>query len=415
MVIRVVGAGLAFATQVLLARWMGEIEYGIFLFTWTFGLLFALPCSLGLTQAALRFVPAYLARGEWDRLSGVIRRFRSLVSVGALVGAGAGAGVVFSLGEKIEAYYVLPLYLAMAAVPMFALLNLYSEFARGFGWLGLAFTPQMIVSPLLLLGGVWLLVTLGWTSTGTSVLGITCIVSLVVISAQAIVFERRLPLECRQVRPAYRTRDWLRVALPLLLREGFIVLLVYTDILMLGALMEPGDVAVYGAAAKCAVVMRLIFFAMSATSVPHFAALHAQGRHEELRSLVQSVIRWIFVPSLLVAAGLLAFGKPLLGLFGPAFVEGYTVLWIMVAQNLLFAAVGPALSLLEMTGNQDASAVACAGSAIANVALNAALIPSHGILGAAMATTISSVLLSIATVVLVKRRLGIFSVISPVH
>ncbi len=52
MAIRVVGAALALLTQVALARWMGQFEYGVFLFAWSWVFLLALVASLGLAHPA---------------------------------------------------------------------------------------------------------------------------------------------------------------------------------------------------------------------------------------------------------------------------------------------------------------------------------------------------------------------------
>ena len=57
--IRVASAALAFASQVLLARWMGSFEFGIYVYVWTWVLLLGQAIDLGLGTAAQRFVPEY--------------------------------------------------------------------------------------------------------------------------------------------------------------------------------------------------------------------------------------------------------------------------------------------------------------------------------------------------------------------
>jgi hypothetical protein len=57
--IRVVSAALTFVSQILLARWMGGYEFGIYIYGWTWVLLIGGMVDLGLGSAAQRFIPQY--------------------------------------------------------------------------------------------------------------------------------------------------------------------------------------------------------------------------------------------------------------------------------------------------------------------------------------------------------------------
>ncbi len=70
------------------------------------------------------------------------------------------------------------------------------------------------------------------------------------------------------------------------------------------------------------------------------------------------------------------------------------------------AATGPIDHLLNMTGNQGATAWVLAGSGVINIFLNALLIPYFGLIGAAIATTVSIISSTVFLLILVKHRLG---------
>ena len=55
--IRVVSALIAFISQILLARWMGRFEFGIYIYAWTWVLLLGGMVDLGLGSATQRFIP----------------------------------------------------------------------------------------------------------------------------------------------------------------------------------------------------------------------------------------------------------------------------------------------------------------------------------------------------------------------
>src|SRR4029450_3114507 len=99
--------------------------------------------------------------------------------------------------------------------------------------------------------------------------------------------------------------------------------------------------------------------------------------------------QWTFWPSLAATILLLAFGKPLLWLFGPQFVVGYDIMFIAAIGLVVRSAIGPVERLLNMLGHQHICALAYALAFVMNLALCVALVPRWGGYGAAAATTIS--------------------------
>jgi O-antigen/teichoic acid export membrane protein len=103
---------------------------------------------------------------------------------------------------------------------------------------------------------------------------------------------------------------------------------------------------------------------------------------------------------------MLAFGRPLLELFGARFEDGYVVMYILAVGMLARAAVGPAERLLNMLGERKQCAAIYAGAFAVNLTLCVILIPRIGIEGAAAATSAAIVCESIALYVMARRRLG---------
>ena len=60
-VIRVVSAGLAYFSQILLARWMGGSDYGIYVYVWTWVLLLGSMMDFGIAASAQKIIPEYRA------------------------------------------------------------------------------------------------------------------------------------------------------------------------------------------------------------------------------------------------------------------------------------------------------------------------------------------------------------------
>src|SRR5690348_16971859 len=62
LAIRILGAGLTYGSMVLLARWLGSTDFGIYAYVLVVITLLGLAFSFGFNSSGLRFISSYLAR-----------------------------------------------------------------------------------------------------------------------------------------------------------------------------------------------------------------------------------------------------------------------------------------------------------------------------------------------------------------
>src|SRR3954463_7314289 len=108
-IIRVVSAVMAYGSQILLARWMGTSDYGIYVYVWTWVLLLGSMMDLGISASAQKIIPEYRTRGEFDLLRGFLVGSRWMTFLISAVGALLLAGLVRLLSGAIEPSAVMPL------------------------------------------------------------------------------------------------------------------------------------------------------------------------------------------------------------------------------------------------------------------------------------------------------------------
>ena len=70
--IRVTGAITIFLSQILLARWMGSVEFGIYVYAWTWLQMVGDIIHLGFPLTAQRTIPEYTQRDDLDGLRGFL-------------------------------------------------------------------------------------------------------------------------------------------------------------------------------------------------------------------------------------------------------------------------------------------------------------------------------------------------------
>ncbi|MCW5696335.1 MAG: lipopolysaccharide biosynthesis protein [Bauldia sp.] len=408
-VTRVVSAIIALGSQALMARWMGEHEYGILVVVWVAAIIVGGLACLGFQISVVRFIPEYLERKQTGLLRGIIVGARvygfTVATVLALVGA---AGLYFFPGV-VSNEHVMPFYLAAICLPMLAVGEIQDGIARAFNWAKIALWPTYIYRPLLILFFMWLAIRLGSAADAVTAMYASIAATWLMTAFQGWQLRRRLKTRIEPLKRVYTLLPWVAVSLPIFLVEGFFNLLTNVDILIVGALMVPEDAAIYFATVKTLALVHFVYFAVRAGAAARFSHYYVAGDRSRLESFLRDTLHWTFWPSLAVSGLLLLFGHFLLSLFGASFTSGYPLLFIFILGLLARASVGPAESLLTMAGQQRITAALYFGVFFVNVALNFLLIPLIGLKGAAIATAVSLTLEAIALVIVVRIRLGINS------
>jgi len=404
--VRVGSALLALASQVLLARWMGSFQFGIYIYVWTWVLMIGALSDLGLSSAARRFIPEYTEFKSLERLRGFLSGSRWLAfGLASAIGA-VGAGGVTLLAPWLDQFAVVPLYLACLTIPIYGLVQVQAGIAQSYDWPNLALMPFYIWRQLtitVLMGAAYLF---GAPTDAVTAMIVAVVTTWAVTIGQLVMLDRRLKGTVPAGPKRYEVKTWFATSLPIFVAEAFYLLLTYVDILALEHLRSPDEVAVYYAGARLLAVVAFVYFAIAGATTHKFTEYHVAGDKKRLASFFAETIRWTFWPSLAACALILALGRPLLALFGAGFERGYGVMFILAVGMLARAAVGPAERLLNMLGERKQCAFIYAAAFAINLGLCMILIPRIGIEGAAVSTSSALVVESIMLYFVAKRRLG---------
>jgi O-antigen/teichoic acid export membrane protein len=405
--IRVVSAALAYLSQILLARWMGGSDYGIYVYVWTWVLLLGSMMDFGISASAQKIIPEYRTSGDHALLRGFLSGSRWMTFAVSAVVSVLLAGVVKMLSPYIDAREIVPLYIGCLTLPAFVVANTQDGIARSHDWMRLGLMPQFIVRQSLIIGLTAGAFALGFNLGATAAMLASAAAVWIAMIGQMLVLNRRLSGHVEPGPKAYDFRGWLAISLPILMVEGFYLLLSYTDVLVLQQFRSSEEVGVYFAVVKTLALVSFIHYAMSATTAHRFAEYHALGDKARLSAYVAHAIKWTFWPSLAATILLLAMGKPLLWLFGPQFVVGYDIMFVAAIGLVVRSAIGPVERLLNMLGHQHICALAYALAFVMNLVLCIALVPRFGGHGAAAATSIALVFETVLLFWIVRQRLGL--------
>jgi O-antigen/teichoic acid export membrane protein len=404
---RVTGAVTVFLTQVLLARWAGPQELGVYVYGFAWCVLLATMAGLGFPVAAFRFLGRALAHGQQGSVRGFIRRGRQIAVIAGFAIALSGVGITLAVGDLMPSDRRQVLLLALACVPVYALIGLNSGAAHGLSWFRVAFVPDLVIRPVLLLAAMAAMQLSGMPVSATAVMALHAGIMLVVMAGQHRIVSTNLDRHFPVADNRSDTGAWMRSAIPLLVISLFTNYFVDLNLIVVGMHVGAEDLGIFNAAYRTAFLIGFGIYAVDAIVIPRAAQLHASGDTVGLQRIVDESGRlrmWVSVAAVLLLAVL---GDRVLALFGEKFVEAYWPLMILALAQLVTAAFGPVTQLLSISGYHRHCLYVFFFSLIAMTSLHALMIPRFGLHGAAVSVVLVVLLQSAWLYAIVARRLGI--------
>ncbi|MHC4758562.1 MAG: MATE family efflux transporter, partial [Planctomycetota bacterium] len=362
----------------------------------------------GFHTSLVRFIAEYVAKQQWGHVRGLLRCSSGLV-VGSNILIGIG-GIVFVwfLLDKISNEQAIVFSIAFACLPIFSLCRLREAYLRALKKVVQSEFPLRVIRPMLLglLAVSFLFLDQG-PLRASQTMGCNLISLSVVFLVGTVLLKRELPNTFFQSKAAYAAKKWLKVSLPLLLITGMHLILKRTDIVMLGILRDPSDAGIYSAASRISDLVVFGLLSINSILAPIISELYYTGRKKEMQQIITSASKAIFIVTLSASFILIIFGKFALSLFGTKFIIAFVPLLILLIGQVINALTGPANLLMKMTGRQNVLGFVVVLSGVANIILNAILIPFLGLNGAAISTALIITIRKLIVFCFVKRHLKI--------
>jgi len=404
---QVIGAGLGYVNQIVLARVLGVESYGVYTYVLSWALFLSILAQFGFPKSILRFVPEYQAKEKWDLLKGIIFRSWEVVFAAGIAVAGIMLIVMYALGGAIDSMYLEAFFIGVWLIPMDAMTNLQKCMGQALNNMSLAYLPNGVIRPLIIISSIFGLSAIYSVVTTEQALLITLAGFLVALAFQMVAIYRKVPAQSHEVKASYADKQWMSVSFSLLLTASFYVILDRTDVIMLGLMKHPTDVGFYNAASRTAFLVSFVLTSVNAVAAPTISQLYAQKKHEGLQRMAYKIVKMSFWPSLLISVGLYVLSGFILILFGHRFVSAGDILGILLIGQVFSAGTGSVGYFLNMTGYQKVTARVFAWSALINVVLNLAGISLLGAEGAAIATTVSMIIWNIWLHAHVKKEMNL--------
>lgn len=406
----VISTLLLIAAKILIVRNTTKEELGAYTLSIAVASVLSLIATLGVHEGIARYVSLFVGKNERNEADAVSR-----TAVRTTLVSGILACLFLYFFSGFIALYVIHsaevarlLRIASFSIPFFVSAQVLNAILRGHGVITSKVYCLDVGTPLfflLLLSGAMML----------NMPFLSIILSYVVsvfLTYFSIAFYgyRKIGFNPFMLNDGRRGGELFKFSLPLLLGAVMVMIMSWTDTLMLGRYAGPTTVGVYDVSISLARLLMFPLASLEFVFLPIAAELHAQGRSRDLARTYQVLTKWVFSVTGPIFIVLFLYPEQVItSLFSARFVDAAPALRILSCGFLFHALWGPNGILMVVIGlSQEISYVSIFG-AILNIMLNYFMVNVYGwgLIGASAATIGTYVALNVLVSVIVYKKSGI--------
>ena len=378
---------LEFITRVIIARNTIQSDYGVFSIGFVLLNFFVIASCLGLQGGVPRYIAYFRGKGESEKVKGVIYSALQLSLIASLF-----CFVLFFFSSDflttlfhLQQSSILKIF--ALAVPFFVAIEILASIFLGFDRVHERVYFRDIFMNVLKVAFVALAIAIGCSF---SQIIHAYVLSIVIAAIAFIIYAvKRLPIvgETGGVR-----KDLILFSLPLLLTYVLTMIILQIDTLMLGYFKTTDIVGLYNAAHPISILIPTFLISLTLVFVPIMSQLYSKNLMEEIRRDYKILTKWVFSATFPLFLIIFLFPEAVLNVFfGSAYVQTSVVLTLQILAfgMLIPVFLGPNAATLVIIGKTKLNMIDDLIGVIMNISLNLFLIPTLGIVGAAIASAIS--------------------------
>lgn len=382
---------LAYLIRLAYARGLSVASFGLFYAIIALLSLLSIVANLGMGAALGHLLPKHRESREGRRLA-------TAAALVTLTGTIVVSAALYALAPYLQTHYfkadgaalalriLTGYFLAQQALQV--LTNVFTGLQETWAYTGRELYRQSLVLGLSLL--VAAVANLDLISTS--------IVWVVANGTMTIAYLVALRIRFPAMRPERPDRtafnELFAYGLPTILVAGASVIMAQIDTVMITAMRTVHEVAAYNVAYPTAQLLLAVASPLFVILLPEISALYHAKRLDEARSLTATVSRIMLAVSVLGTIVVATLAKPALDiLFGSNLASAWPALAVLAVGLAASGLANVNLQVLGAIGRVGRRALITNAAVAINVVLNALLIWHYGYLGAAIATTMTYLLL----------------------
>ena len=381
----------------LLARWVGAEFLGIYSLANAIMLISEVVAKMGLETGVMRFVSRLNPELDQEKIQKIIAsalRMTTIFSLVIMVALIISSGAIVKNILNEPPLLKLVIIIFAIAIP-FNALTLVSAFAtQGFKRLKYKILVTQFLNPTLLL--TTMVICYWFISAESALMAPMLITGIIGFFVMLGVLKKVTGVSNNQIMKAKVDTSLFNFSYPLMFVTILQTFMHWMDILMLGYFTDATTVGLYHPAARTAGLLQALLLSFISIYAPMMAQFHREGDRKKMDDTYKLVSRWLLMCAIPISAVFIIFPGKVMLLFGPEYLPSAKILGILTGATFIQAIFGAAGPTLSMSGHTKLVLWNTIGAFALNFSLNIFLIPNYGIIGAAIATLTSLIVVGFA-------------------
>lgn len=388
--------------KLLIARMLGPAGYGLFGLTLPFIGIFQILSAAGFPPAIAKFVAQHKAVGEEDKARQVILTSIKLMMI---LGVSFGLLMFFSANWIATTIFskpdlTLPLQAVSLIMPFSVIVGAFRGAFQGIYKMELIVVSRAVEQLFTILLGV-ALVAVGFYAAG-AVLG-TGLGFLASALVSFILFKKYVWSMFQEPAVDLSLKEELRLLKTLLAFSVPVTITALSEMaiydvstFVIGIYLAVQFAGYYTTADPIARIPLIISLSVATAILPAASEAMSLKNKELLSSYVTESYRYVVMTVFPLCIGIALFAGPLISrLFGPEFIQGAPVLSILVIGMTFYSLFMVSASITQGIGHPRIPMYILIIGTVINIGLNFIMVPIYGIVGAAVATTLSAFIIMV--------------------
>lgn len=405
IIFHAISVGIVFLSNYILIKVAGVADYGAYVYIFNLINLLAGFCLLGVDTLLVKNVSIYSATGQHGKLKGALFFSMAIVFASSIIVAvvTSYARFFFDSVKNVRINWFVLMFSSLVILSLGAITQASLQALKK---ISLSQVTEKIIKPALLLLIILILFYSGKITSANLVwsnilaMGMACIIS------SALLF-KQIGFRVGRIRSEYDTRRWSKSA-----AAFFTIGLLYTlnskiDIFLLGFLKGNREVGVYNILLRVSEIIGFTLVIINFILAPLIARLFEEGNLFLLQKMITRSAQVTMLIGLPVMILIMVSRNYILHFFGVNFMNASNALLILCLGQFVNIFSGSVGTLLMMSGHEKFSILSLAISIVFNIVLNVTLIPVYGVIGAAIAASVSLVVWNSFAYFFVRTKLSI--------
>lgn len=391
---------IGYATRIYIARTLSPEGYGMIYLAFSVFTILTTVSIIGLNKGIQRYVAYHKGRNDDVKIKSVIvSSFKITLPISILLGI-----ILFVLSDWISITFfsieLSPLLKVITfMLPLSMVLSVSSFTMLGMQKVKYYVYSEWIIKPLFTFIGIFGFIYIGFNVIG----GIFGYLFGFVISAILSIYflqTKVFKIFKSNIKSVPYKKELMVFSIPVFFAGILDVMINQISSLMLGSLTNFADVGIFQAAFPTAQLMIIVPTAFSTLFLPIISDLYSQRKMDEIKNLYKTLSKWIFFFIVPVLSLFTLFSDTFIRVFfGQEYIEASFSLILLSVGFMAFSFSDLSLSVLDTIKKTKLYILNSSVAAALIIVLNYFFIISYGVFGAALATTITFLVISFLRII----------------